>query len=66
MFSSVFQLEIVWFREQTGCRMSIPARLNDSIAAIRTLFDLEAPVAVSANLLPDTLCELVEPDLAKH
>ena len=46
--------------------MSIPARLNDSIAAMRTLFDLEAPVAVSANFLPDTLCELVEPDLAKH
>jgi hypothetical protein len=46
--------------------MSIPARLNDSIAAIRTLFDLEAPVARSANLLRDTLCELVEPDLAKQ
>jgi hypothetical protein len=65
MFSSVFQLEIVWFRDQTWCRMSIPARLNDSIAAIRTLFDLEALVAMSANLLRDTLCEFVEPDLAK-
>ena len=66
MFSSVFQLEIVWLREQTCCRMSIPARLNDSIAAVRTLFDLETPVAMAANLLRDTLCELVEPDLAKQ
>ena len=65
MFSSVFQLEIVWFRDQSWCRMSIPARLNDSIAAIRTLFDLEAPVARSGKLLRDTLCEFVEPDLAK-
>ena len=45
--------------------MSIPARLNDSIAAIRTLFDLEAPVARSAKFLCDTLCEFFEPDLAK-
>jgi phosphoheptose isomerase len=35
--------------------MSIPASLNDSIAAIRTLFDLEAPVAMAANLLRETL-----------
>jgi hypothetical protein len=41
LFSSVFQLEIVWFREQTRCGMSITASLNDSIAAIRTLFDLQ-------------------------
>jgi hypothetical protein len=66
MSTSVFQLEIVWFREQTRCRMSIPARLIDSIAAIRTLFDLETPVAIAANLLRDTLCEFVEPDLAKQ
>jgi hypothetical protein len=46
--------------------MSIPARLNDSIAAVRTLFDLETPVAIAANLLRDTLCEFVEPDLAKQ
>ena len=65
MSTSVFQLEIVWFREQTRCRMSIPARLIDSIAAIRTLFYLEVPVAISANLFRHTLCELVEPDLAK-
>jgi hypothetical protein len=45
--------------------MSIPVRLNHSIAAIRTLFYLEVPVAMSANLFGDTLCELVEPDLAK-
>jgi hypothetical protein len=45
--------------------MSIPVRLNHSIAAIRTLFYLEVPVAMSANLFRDTLCELVEPDLAK-
>ena len=65
MFGSVFQLEIVWLREQTGCHMSIPAGLNHSIAAIRTLFYLDLPVAISANLFRDTLCELVEPDLAK-
>src|SRR5580704_16939877 len=35
--------------------MSIQTSLNDSIAAIRTLFDLEAPVAVAANLLRETL-----------
>jgi phosphoheptose isomerase len=35
--------------------MSIQASLNDSIAAIRTLFDLEAPVVLAANLLRETL-----------
>src|SRR5271165_2694969 len=55
MFGSVFQLEIVRFLEQTRCRMSIQTSLNDSIAAIRTLFDLEAPVTMAANLLRETL-----------
>jgi phosphoheptose isomerase len=35
--------------------MSILASLNDSIAAIRTLFDLEATVARAADLLRETL-----------
>ena len=35
--------------------MSIRASLNDSIAAIRSIFDLEDTVAVAANLLRDTL-----------
>src|SRR5258708_1753693 len=35
--------------------MSIQTSLNDSIAAIRTLFDLEAPVTMAANLLRETL-----------
>ena len=35
--------------------MSIQATLNDSIAAIRTLFDLEAPITIAANLLRETL-----------
>jgi phosphoheptose isomerase len=35
--------------------MSIRATLNDSIAAIRTLFDLEETVAQAAGLLRDTL-----------
>ena len=35
--------------------MSILASLNDSIAAIRTLFDLEAKVTTTANLLRETL-----------
>jgi phosphoheptose isomerase len=35
--------------------MSIQASLNDSMAAIRTLFDLEAPVTIAANLLRETL-----------
>jgi phosphoheptose isomerase len=35
--------------------MSIRATLNDSIAAIRTLFDLEEAVARAADLLRDTV-----------
>src|SRR6476619_4456214 len=35
--------------------MSIRASLNDSIAAIRSIFDLEDTVAVAANLLRETL-----------
>jgi phosphoheptose isomerase len=35
--------------------MSIQASLNDSIAAIRVLFDLEATVAMAADLLRETL-----------
>jgi phosphoheptose isomerase len=35
--------------------MSIRATLNDSIAAIRTLFDLEDTVTLAANLLRETL-----------
>jgi phosphoheptose isomerase len=35
--------------------MSIRASLNDSIAAIRSIFDLEDTVTVAANLLRETL-----------
>jgi phosphoheptose isomerase len=35
--------------------MSIRASLNDSIAAIRSIFDLEDTVAAAANLLRETL-----------
>jgi phosphoheptose isomerase len=35
--------------------MSVSASLNDSIAAIRSLFDIESPVAMAANLLRETL-----------
>jgi phosphoheptose isomerase len=35
--------------------MSIQASLNDSIAAIRALFDLEATVVLAADLLRETL-----------
>ena len=35
--------------------MSIRASLNDSIAAIRTIFDLEDTVALAADLLRETL-----------
>ena len=35
--------------------MSIPASLNDSIAAIRTLFDLQTQVNMAADLLRKTL-----------
>jgi phosphoheptose isomerase len=35
--------------------MSIRASLNDSISAIRSIFDLEDTVAVAANLLRETL-----------
>jgi phosphoheptose isomerase len=35
--------------------MSVSTSLNDSIAAIRTLFDMEAPVAMAADLLRETL-----------
>jgi phosphoheptose isomerase len=35
--------------------MSIRPSLNDSIAAIRSIFDLEDTVALAANLLRDTL-----------
>jgi phosphoheptose isomerase len=35
--------------------MSIQATLNDSIAAIRTIYDLEATVALAADLLRETL-----------
>jgi len=55
MFRPVFQLEIGSLPEESPCHMSFRASLNDSIAAIRKIFDLEDAVALAANLLRETL-----------
>jgi phosphoheptose isomerase len=55
MFSPVFQLEIGRLPAESPNHMSIQATLHDSIAAIRTIFDLEDRVALAADLLRVTL-----------
>jgi phosphoheptose isomerase len=55
LFSAVFQLEIGELSEESPNHMSIRATLNDSIAAIRSIFDLEDTVTVAADLLRETL-----------
>jgi hypothetical protein len=59
MFSTVFQLEFGWFRDQTRCRMSVSATLNDSIADT-------ARIQEAHKVIIHLLCELAEPDLANQ
>ena len=54
-FSQDFQLEIGGITAETRLCMSIRASLNDSIAAIRSIFELEDQVTRAADLLRETL-----------